>query len=556
VSSTAIDRLAAIAKELGASPLVGEVEAFRARMTAGRFYLACVGEFKRGKSTLLNALIGEPLLPAGVVPVTAVPTIIHYGPSRHLVLRFRDGRCETRPLANLQGFLSEAHNPDNSLDIAVAEVSLPHRLLRDGLSLVDTPGVGSVFAGSAKATRDFVPQIDAAIAVIGSDPPLSGEEAALIRTVGQTVRELIVVLNKADRSPESERREATRFAQEVVQRTLGGEPPRILEVSAAERLAGTGAPRDWPILVDWVKRLAPTAGPRLADDALRRGVGRLARQCNQVLDETYAALWRPIEASEQRMMQLRTRESQIADRWLRLAFRMEEEEKRLVREASQRATTFLKEVVPRALGELRSWLNDRRDIPSLDTNGPVFVRELADRTLGPWIQPEFEWTGRQYDAYLERWVEQAERDLEPVEELRSEGVLVELDRDLGNAVRVGGPVRTEPSPPDPPPSGGLWLARLIPGLAQRTISARLQAWLEQEIARGARQPQRDLDRRLGLTRQRLVGRVHEHLQGVFDSLAQAIHRARTIRDQGEAARSREVARLARLRKDIATLREA
>ena len=49
------------------------------RIAEGRFYVACVGQFKRGKSTLLNALIGEPILPSGVVPVTSVPTIVRFG---------------------------------------------------------------------------------------------------------------------------------------------------------------------------------------------------------------------------------------------------------------------------------------------------------------------------------------------------------------------------------------------------------------------------------------------------------------------------------------------
>ena len=62
------------------------------RYAEGRFHLAVLGQFKRGKSTLLNALMGEPILPVGVVPLTAAPTFIQYGQAPKICVRRRDGR--------------------------------------------------------------------------------------------------------------------------------------------------------------------------------------------------------------------------------------------------------------------------------------------------------------------------------------------------------------------------------------------------------------------------------------------------------------------------------
>ena len=72
-------RLASLGEELGAQSIADDGHALAARVSEGRFYLACIGQFKRGKSTLINALIGEPVLPVGFIPVTAVPTVIRYG---------------------------------------------------------------------------------------------------------------------------------------------------------------------------------------------------------------------------------------------------------------------------------------------------------------------------------------------------------------------------------------------------------------------------------------------------------------------------------------------
>src|SRR5713101_8280435 len=67
-----------LASEADTPGIAKDAAALAERIAEGRFYVACVGQFKRGKSTLLNALIGDPILPAGVAPVTSVVTVIRY----------------------------------------------------------------------------------------------------------------------------------------------------------------------------------------------------------------------------------------------------------------------------------------------------------------------------------------------------------------------------------------------------------------------------------------------------------------------------------------------
>jgi hypothetical protein len=71
-------RLAQLAEELGSSRIAEEARDLANRISEGRFYVACIGQFKRGKSTLINAPIGDPVLPVGFTPVTAVPTVIRF----------------------------------------------------------------------------------------------------------------------------------------------------------------------------------------------------------------------------------------------------------------------------------------------------------------------------------------------------------------------------------------------------------------------------------------------------------------------------------------------
>lgn len=105
------------------------------RLSQGRFRLAVLGQFKRGKSTLLNALLGEALLPAGILPLTAVPTMLRPGPERLIRIVFTDGREErfsgsTEALSNvLTQYATEHGNPSNRRQVGEITVEHPCSML-------------------------------------------------------------------------------------------------------------------------------------------------------------------------------------------------------------------------------------------------------------------------------------------------------------------------------------------------------------------------------------------------------------------------------------------
>ena len=149
--------LATIAAQLESIHVAGEAEDLAERVAEGRFFVACVGQFKRGKSTLIDALIGESILPTGFVPVTTVPTVVRFGKTRNARVRAANGAWRQIDLHELQQYVSEEHNPDNEKQITGAEVFVPSQLLVTGMCLVDTPGLGSVSSGNTAATLALVP---------------------------------------------------------------------------------------------------------------------------------------------------------------------------------------------------------------------------------------------------------------------------------------------------------------------------------------------------------------------------------------------------------------
>ena len=118
-------RLAELAGELGSERVREEATALAQRTSEGRFYIACIGQFKRGKSTLLDALLADRVLPTGVLPITAVPTVVRYGPTRSARVRFQGGAWVDIPPEELTQYVSERLNPENKKNVAGVEVFFP-----------------------------------------------------------------------------------------------------------------------------------------------------------------------------------------------------------------------------------------------------------------------------------------------------------------------------------------------------------------------------------------------------------------------------------------------
>ncbi|WP_287787509.1 dynamin family protein [Acidiphilium sp.] len=185
-----------------AHPGVAEPEVLRdlfARLAEDRFNLAVVGRFSRGKTSLMNAILGTDMLPVGVLPITSVITMVSYGSEPKAVLHYQGSSLFMDiPIAELAEHITERGNPGNRRGIRAAEIQIPAEFLRRGFTFVDTPGLGSAIHANTRTTEGFLPEADALILVSSHDSPLSAEEAAILTAARAAGRALFVVLNKQD----------------------------------------------------------------------------------------------------------------------------------------------------------------------------------------------------------------------------------------------------------------------------------------------------------------------------------------------------------------------
>jgi ribosome biogenesis GTPase A len=192
------------------------------RFATGRFLIAVVGEFKRGKSTLVNALLGEAVVPTGVLPLTSVATELAYG-DPGAVVEFLDGRRVTVPTERFGEYATEAGNPGNHKGVARVEVRGQWPLLDAGVVLVDTPGVGSVHEHNTEAGQAALLDADGAIVVLSADAPLSEHERDLLEMLVGRRSPTFFVLNKADHLEPSELAQVQRFVTRTITEILGTE---------------------------------------------------------------------------------------------------------------------------------------------------------------------------------------------------------------------------------------------------------------------------------------------------------------------------------------------
>ena len=170
------------------------------RLADDRFNLMIVGRFSRGKSTLINAMLGGAYLPTGVVPLTSVITTIRYGSWKRVVLHFSDTRMPRElPLSKLAEYVTQQANPGNVKQVAYAEIELPVELLRRGVFFVDSPGLGSSITENTQTTERFFPEADAFVLMTSYDSPFSEEQDGARRRICVTDKALFVVVNKQDK---------------------------------------------------------------------------------------------------------------------------------------------------------------------------------------------------------------------------------------------------------------------------------------------------------------------------------------------------------------------
>jgi GTP-binding protein EngB required for normal cell division len=201
------------------------LESCRAFARAETLNIAVFGRFKAGKSSFLNHLLGAPLLPVGVIPVTSVITEIEFGLEERAEVHFLDGHAAAISLAQIGDYISESANPGNTKGVASFHLEVPAMERYRGICFVDTPGLESVFEHNTDASTQWLPNTGLALVAVGVDPPLSAHDIQLIRNLNRFTSNISVLLTKVDTLRADERSEVESFVNGQLGRHWNGSVP-------------------------------------------------------------------------------------------------------------------------------------------------------------------------------------------------------------------------------------------------------------------------------------------------------------------------------------------
>lgn len=160
--------------------------------------IAVFGQFKTGKSSFINSIVSEEILPTGVIPVTSIITRIYYAKKNKACIKFCNGSEQIIEFNELASYISETHNPQNIKNVAIADIETPALEHYKKLRFIDTPGIGSIFLNNTRTTQEWSIEATVAIVSVSAERPLSEFDLKLIKELDAHSYKIVCLLTKTD----------------------------------------------------------------------------------------------------------------------------------------------------------------------------------------------------------------------------------------------------------------------------------------------------------------------------------------------------------------------
>lgn len=381
------------------------------KLDSHAFNILVVGQFNRGKTTLINALIGEDLLPVGVVPLTSVVTVLSFGENPAIKVCFQDGQCvETTP-ERLCEYVTEKGNPRNVKCVQQVDVAYPSPWLQDGVRLVDTPGIGSVYQHNTDVAYRFLPKADAVIFLLSAEQPVSQAECDFLRDVKAYAGRIFFLLNKADYLLDTELRDAIYFANMTIAEALG-QKPHIFPASARQALNGklTGSREQLeksrlPLFFAALNNFLLKDKGEVLIDSISRNLQRLISQAHLSIELEQKCLATPLAELEEKIWAFDVKKIEVDAARNEYSVILTAEAKRLEQQVETELNLFKTELQQTISAAVEVEYRENHSMPSraLSTHLEQFVTSTVRDKFDVWRTVEDEKMAGEFDRLCARF---------------------------------------------------------------------------------------------------------------------------------------------------------
>ncbi len=384
----------------------------RDKLDTNTFNLVVVGQFKRGKTCLINALLGADILPVSVIPLTSIVTVLVYGETLGVKVYFKNGKIADVPAESLPDYVTETGNPKNEKEVLEVVVLYPSPYLKDGVRLVDTPGVGSVYIHNTDVAYRYLPKSDAALFLLSTDQPAGSAEIEFLKDVREYAGRIFFLLNKIDYLSGEEVGSALSFAKETLEEIMGPDI-RIFPISAKlalqAKLNGTSHILAASGLPDFSEALDRFLVKEKGKVLLESVCGNLLQVLSRARLETeleLKSLGTPLEQIRQKIAAFECRKEELVEEGRTFDALFSAEIKRLIiKELDRRSAELKDRLVSEMAEEFNRFYESKKDLSLKELNDALegFVLEKIQSEFTAWRELEDEQLSTSFDSICGRF---------------------------------------------------------------------------------------------------------------------------------------------------------
>ncbi len=391
--------------------------------------LVVVGQFKRGKTCLINALMGVDLLPTGVVPLTSIVTVLTYGEALHIQVSFQDGKVTAIAPQELVDYVTEPGNPKNQKAVKEVFVSYPSPYLKDGVRLVDTPGVGSVYIHNTDVAYQYLPNSDAALFLLSVEQPISKAELDFLKDVQQYSDKIFFLLNKIDYVTDREIQASVEFTGSTIKEAAGLDVT-VYPISAKLALEGKLKGSEELLKRSNLPAFSEILNAFLVEEkgkvlllSVTNNLLRILSQARLHVELEWQSLTCPLDELREKLQALEEKKEEILMEERSFDILLDGEMKRLIKtRLDEDLETFKKEFIPQMEQGFEAFHNDHKELSLKDLNDALeaYVQNQVEPAFEAWRIKEDDRLARANQAICERFAAKMNQIIDALLEFSSQ----------------------------------------------------------------------------------------------------------------------------------------